>query len=72
MTCYIGPEGVAQIPRVWQYARRARGRHGRHVLLPCRVVKRDVDMTTNWYFRGKRLVHSLNRDKYEVRTVGVG
>lgn len=69
MTCFLGPARMEQIPRVWQYARRAQGRHGKRMVLPCRVVEHDVDMTTNWYFRGKQLGRGRNTNKYEVRTV---
>lgn len=70
MTCFLGPARMEQIPRVWQYARRAQGRHGKRMVLPCRVVEHDVDMTTNWYFRGKQLGRGRNTNKYEVLSSG--
>lgn len=68
-TCFLGPEFVSQIPRVWYYVRRARGTIGGHLVLPCRVLDQDVDTTTAWYFRGARLVPSLSSYKYEVRVM---
>lgn len=66
-TCYLGPEFVSQIPRVWYYVRRARGTAGGRLVLPCRVLDQGVAMTTVWHFRGVRLMPGLNDHKYEVR-----
>ncbi|MPC27214.1 hypothetical protein E2C01_020380 [Portunus trituberculatus] len=70
MTCYLGHKRVEQIPRIWQYARRARGKHGESVLLPCRVLERGVNTVTTWYFRGKRLMPGSSGYKYQVQPSG--
>ncbi|XP_050701880.1 uncharacterized protein LOC126988116 [Eriocheir sinensis] len=67
-TCYLGPEFVTQIPRVWFYVRRARGTTGGSLVLPCRVL--DQGMTTVWHFRGARLLPGLINYKYEVLASG--
>ncbi|KAK8401310.1 hypothetical protein O3P69_002822 [Scylla paramamosain] len=70
LSCYLGHRRVEQIPRIWQYARRAQGKHGESVLLPCRVLERGVNTTTTWYFRDKRLVPGFNGHKYQVQPSG--
>lgn len=70
MTCYLGHKRVEQIPRIWQYARRARGKHGESVLLPCRVLEQDVSTITTWYFRGKRIAAGSSGHKYQVQPSG--
>lgn len=68
-TCYFGPEFMKQIPRVWHYVRRAWGTNGGRLVLPCRVLDQDADVTTVWHFRGAPILPGLSNYKYEVRAV---
>lgn len=60
---------MKQIPRVWHYVRRAWGTNGGRLVLPCRVLDQDADVTTVWHFRGAPILPGLSNYKYEVRAV---
>nr|XP_045584926.1 zwei Ig domain protein zig-3-like isoform X2 [Procambarus clarkii] len=67
-TCWFGKDLIDQLPRIYEYARKAAGVHASDVLLPCRLRAHLHTKSTTWLFKGTRL--ASHHAKYKLLPSG--